>query len=89
MVLVGNLTSDNMKISITLADQLDLMTRVSATTCKVSDLELICGYYVIAREVDRAIELIYPMGICIPFTRFSIQSNSIPTCVSSSNILLY
>ena len=88
MLPVGALTRDNMKVSITLADHLDLMTQANATTWKVSDLELICEYVMIAPEVARAIESMNPMGIRIPFTSFSLQSNSVPTGVSSANILL-
>ena len=91
MLPVGALTRDNMKVSITLADQLDLLAQTDAAhrpTWKVSDLELICEYVMIAPEVARAIEAMNPMGIRIPFTSFSLQSNSVPTGVSSANILL-
>jgi hypothetical protein len=55
---------------------------------EVSELELACGYVMIAPEVDRAIESTNPMGIRIPFTSFGLQSNSVPSGLSSVNILL-
>ena len=91
MLPVGALTRDNMKVSITLADQLDLLAQTDVAhrpTWKVSDLELICEYVMINETVARAIEAMHPMGIRIPFTSFSLQSNSVPTGVSSANILL-
>jgi hypothetical protein len=88
---VGALTRDNIKESITLADHLDLLAQSDAThksIWKVSDLEVICEYVMVALEVARAIKSMHPMGIRIPLTSFSLQSSSVPTCVSSANILL-
>jgi len=68
MLPVGALTRDNLKVSITLDDQLNLLAQTDAAhepTWKVSDLELICEYVMIALEVARAIEAMDPMGIRI------------------------
>jgi hypothetical protein len=89
MLPAGALARDNLKVSITLADHLDLLAQIDAAhelTWKVSDLELEC--VVISLEVARAIESIRPMGIRIAFTSCSLQSNSSPTGDSSANILL-
>jgi hypothetical protein len=91
MLPVGALTRDNLKVSITLADHLDLLAQTNAAhvpTWKVTDLELICEYIMINDSVARAMESMNPLGIRIPFTSFSLQSNSVPIGVSSANILL-
>jgi hypothetical protein len=51
-------------------------------------MELICEYVMINDTVARAMEAMNPMGIRIPYTSFSLQSNSVPIGVSSANILL-
>jgi hypothetical protein len=87
MLLVGAITRDNMKVSITLADKHDLTTGASVDW-EVTDLELVCEYVMINDTVARVLEFMKPIGICIPFTTFSLQRNNVPTGVSSVNMLL-
>jgi hypothetical protein len=91
MLPVGALARDNKKVSITLADHLYLLAPTNVDnkqTWKVSDLGLIYEYVNIFPEVARAIEAMNPMGIHIPFTSFSLQSNVVRTGVSSAKILV-
>ncbi len=72
MLLVGALTRDNMKVSITLVDQLDLIAQANQATWEISDVELVCEYVMVNDTVARALESLNPNGIRIPFTTFSL-----------------
>ncbi len=86
MLPVGSLTRDNLKVSITLADKLDLS--FESVAWELTDVELVCEYVMINDTVARTLEDMNPNGIVIPFTSFSLQSNSVPAGVSSINLLL-
>jgi len=88
MLPVGAITRDNLKVSITLADTLDLIAQANPATWEISDVELVCEYVMVNDTVARALESVNPSGIRIPFTTFSLQSNSVPNGVSSVNMLL-
>jgi len=92
MLLVGSLlTRDNLKVSLTLADQRDLQTQVAhaiEVPWEISDVELVCEYVMLNDTVIRALESMNPSGIRISCMSFSLQSNSVPGGVSSVNMLL-
>ena len=88
MLPVGSMTRDNLKFSITLADQNDIQHTGDASAWEIEDVQLVCEYVMINSEVARAIESMSPQGIRIPLTTFSLQSNSVATGLNSINLLL-
>jgi hypothetical protein len=86
MLPVGAMTRDNLKVSLTLSDSLNL--QISDAVWDVTDVELVCEYVMINDTIAQIIERENFNGYSIPFTSFSLQSNSIASGLGSANILL-
>jgi hypothetical protein len=84
---VGLMTRDNLKVSLTLTDSLNL--QISDAIWDVADVELVCEYVMIDDTIARVIESENVSGYNIPFTMFSLLSNSIASGLGSANMLLF
>jgi len=74
------------KVSLILSDSLNL--QISDAIWDVTDVELVCEYVMINDTIAQAIELQNAGGYCIPFTSFSLQTDSIASGIGSANVLL-
>ncbi len=59
---VGALTRDNMKVSITIADQLDLIAQANPAPGEISHVELVYEYVMVNDTVARALESMNSKG---------------------------